>query len=136
MKFVKLDPRAIMPSRATHSSNGYDLCALDCARIPAGEWKLIPTGIGWTDIPANVCGLIWPKSKPSYKQGTDILAGDIDADYDQKDIGVILLNNMNEDLIIEAGQSIGQLVIQNYLTMPGEVTPREARVGGFGSTNK
>lgn len=137
MKFVKMNHNAILPSRATPGSAGYDLCAVKDITIPAGTHALVPTGIGWTNIPHNRVGLIWPKSGPSYKIGADILGGVIDSDYDIKDIGVIIdLAGRTEDMVIKSGDSIAQLVIQEYFTVENEVTPRSTRAGGYGSTGQ
>jgi len=137
MKFVKMNHNATLPSRATPGSAGYDLCAIADTVITAGTHKLIPTGIGWTDVPHCVVGLIWPKSGPSYKLGADVLGGVIDSDYDIRDIGVIIdLAGRTEDMVIKAGDSIAQMVIQPYLTVDNEVTPRSVRTGGYGSTGK
>ena len=135
MKFIKTSHGAILPSRATPGSAGYDLHAIKDYEIPAGSHLLIPTGIGWTNVPHDRVGLICPKSGPSYKLGSDVLGGVIDSDYDIKDIGVILYAGV-KPLKGKAGESIAQLIITNYYTVDNEPTPHSEREGGYGSTGK
>ena len=135
MKFVQLDDNAVIPTRATHGSAGYDLHALESITIPPETHRLVKTGIGWEGMPENMVGFIWPKSGSSYKVGSDVLGGVIDSDYVRKDIGVILRNNSSEPLVIKQADSIAQLVIQEFVVMPTDIT-MDTREGGFGSTGK
>jgi dUTP pyrophosphatase len=137
-RFVKLNKKAIKPTRATRGSCGYDLKTLNSVVIPAREKVTIETGIGIIDMPSTMCALIWPKSGRSHKLSCDILGGVVDSDYDgseAQDVRVIYFNNLNESIKFEAGESIAQLILQQYyITNDDEVDAD--RDGGFGSTNK
>jgi dUTP pyrophosphatase len=132
MKFLKVNLNGTIPTRATTASAGYDLTSPLNYLIQVGERQLIPTGIGWTDIPHFIMGDIRPRSGLAYKKGIDVLAGVIDADYDMKDIGVILINHGDEPFQVKEGDKIAQLVLRQVITM-GDV-PEAERDGGFGST--
>ena len=134
MRFIKLDSNAVMPSRATHGSAGYDLCTPTSVVIPPRSKVTIMTELALVGMPENVVALIWPKSGPSHKLGSDILGGVIDSDY-EKNIGVIYHNNKDEAIGYSAGDSIAQIILQEYLVVENDITMDE-RDGGFGSTNK
>jgi dUTPase len=51
MKFIELTPKAIVPTRGTQNSAGYDLHALETGMIPPQRRRTIPTGISWVDVP-------------------------------------------------------------------------------------
>jgi len=71
------------------------------------------------------------------RQGIDVFAGVIDADY-RGEIGVVLFNSGGMPFLYDAGDRIAQLIIERcWLMAPVEVealddTTRGA--GGFGST--
>ncbi len=132
MKFIKLQHTAVIPTRATKASAGYDLSARETYTLYPGERKLFKTGIGWTGIPNFIMGDIRPRSSLAYRKGIDVLAGVIDADYEMQDIGVILLNTGEEPFLVTAGDRIAQLVLRQVITMAD--TPESERDGGFGST--
>ena len=87
----KLDPDAIIPTKANSSDAGYDLYALNGTIIEKNTHRLIKTGISMA-IPEGHVGLIWPRSGLAYKHGLDVFAGVIDSGY-RGDIGVILFNS-------------------------------------------
>ncbi len=130
-KFIKLHEDAVIPTRATKGSAGYDLHALEGGTLYSGERMLVKTGITW-DVKDNHVGLIKPRSGLAYKFGIDVLAGVIDSDYDG-DIGVLLYNTDDNPFKFNKGDKIAQLVIQTFESLTSddvEVT----RDGGFGST--
>ena len=69
LTFKKLDPKAVIPSRATSGSAGLDLCAcLDApVTIEAGEIKMIPLGITAEPDREDIALLIYPRSGLSSK---------------------------------------------------------------------
>lgn len=134
MEFVKLNEEATLPVRATKLSAGYDLKSIEDVHLVSGQRKLISTGIGWIDVVPSVVGLIRPKSGLAYKCGIDVMAGVIDADY-RDEIKVLLINHSENVFVIDKGDSIAQLLIQQWFTV-AEEDIIEARDGGFGSTDK
>lgn len=131
-KFIKLDDKATIPTRATKSSAGYDLTSMESVTILPGMRRLIRTGIGWTDMPSCAVGNIKPRSGLAVKYGIATMAGVIDADYDGE-IRVLLANHGSGDFYISSGNRIAQLVVSQYFTVD-EDTVSEERTGGYGST--
>ena len=68
VKIKKLNFEAVIPTRGTTASAGYDLYSTDESEIWPGETKLIGTGIAMA-IPDGYFGAIYPRSGISVKQG-------------------------------------------------------------------
>ena len=132
----KLDPGAIIPTKANRSDAGYDLYALNGAIIDKHTHKLIKTGISMA-IPEGHVGLIWPRSGMAYKYGLDVFAGVIDSGY-RGDIGVILYNSQYNSYEINKGDRIAQILIQKVedfdLVEVEDLDSTERNSGGFGSS--
>jgi dUTP pyrophosphatase len=127
-----------IPSRGSDHAAGLDLYAAVSAHLPKGSRAVIPTGIAIA-IPEGYVGLVWPRSGLAVKRGLDVMAGVIDADY-RGEVGVVLINHGQEDVLICEGERIAQLLIQPVLMAePVEVSelPETDRgAGGFGSTGE
>jgi dUTP pyrophosphatase len=132
----KLDPSAIIPTKANGSDAGYDLYALDGAIVEKNTHRLIKTGISMA-IPEGYVGLIWPRSGLAYKHGLDVFAGVIDSGY-RGDIGVILFNSQYSSYGISKGDRIAQILIQKVedfeLLEVEDLDSTERNSGGFGSS--
>lgn len=132
----KLDPDAIIPTKANSSDAGYDLYALDGAIVEKNTHRLIKTGISMA-IPEGHVGLIWPRSGLAYKHGLDVFAGVIDSGY-RGDIGVILFNSQYNSYEISKGDRIAQILIQKVedyeLLEVEDLDSTERNCGGFGSS--
>jgi len=133
----KLDPEAIVPTKANRSDAGYDLYALEDVEIPAVNHKLIKTGISMA-IPAGYVGLIWPRSGLAYKNGLDVFAGVIDAGY-RGDVGVILYNSrVGNHYQVKKGDRIAQILFQKVesfdLVEVDDLDDTQRGQGGFGSS--
>ena len=129
-----------LPQYATEQSAGLDLRANieDSITLKPLERALIPTGLHIA-LPQGYEAQVRPRSGLAYKKGLTVLnsPGTIDADY-RGDIGVILVNLSNEEVVIEPKERVAQLVIAKYtqaewieVTELMETTRGE---GGFGST--
>lgn len=128
--------------RQTKQSAGADLSASIETIIPAGKIVLVGTGynlnkIDWSDYygTSDMFFLLTARSSLAYKTGL-LLAngvGVIDSDY-KDEIKVMLFNPTNEDVIIEAGTRIAQLIAMPFL--PVFPALDNERNGGFGSTSK
>ena len=138
LNFKKLREDAVTPAYATEGDAGLDLCALDATVIPAGGRKLVPTGIA-VELPPHTVGLVCSRSGLAYKKGVFVLnaPGIIDSGY-RNDVGVILQNTGDEDFVIEAGDRIAQLVVQEFIAVKlvevEELGDSARGQGGFGST--
>ena len=106
--------------------------------IAPGKWKLVPTGLAMA-IPEGYEAQVRPRSGLALKQGVSVLntPGTVDADY-RGEVGVILMNHSQTDLVIKRGDRIAQMIInkieriafEEVVELPG--TDRGA--GGFGHT--
>ena len=100
------------------------------------ERKLFPTGL-FIELPAGYEAQIRPRSGMALKRGITVLhtPGTIDADY-RGEIGIILVNLSAEDVTIEPGERIAQMVIarheQPVLIQVTELGATERGAGGFG----
>ena len=138
LKIKKLVPNAILPSRATPQSAGYDLYSSEGYVLLPGHRVVVSTGIQ-VQLPPGVYGRIAPRSGLAVKHGLGVGAGVIDADY-QGEIKVVLFNHdLRNNFVIRPGYRIAQLLLE-YVSTPEveEVqefdTVTERGTGGFGST--
>lgn len=136
--FQKLSDKAKIPSQATNDDAWYDLYATQEYCIHPWERQLCPTNIA-VAIPQGYYGRIAPRSWLAYKSGIDVLAWVIDSGY-RWDIGVLLINFGNEDVIVHIGDKIAQFIIEKCYEANWEEVeklPESQRwEGWFGSTGK
>lgn len=137
IKFKKLRDDAIIPTRATDGSAGFDLyCVGSTFYVDSFGGVSIGTGIA-VQFMNSFVGLIKPRSSLAMK-GIDVLGGVIDSDY-RGEIKVILANHSPTDLKINHGDRIAQLVVtycETDFTVVDELDDTERGLGGFGSTGK
>jgi dUTP pyrophosphatase len=137
LKVKKLNNDAVLPTRATPGSVGYDLVAISDHLVAKGQRVLIKLGIAIV-LPDGCSGKICPKSGLALK-GVDIGGGVIDTDY-RGEVGVILINNGNGPLDVARGMKIAQLVLEKVITPEvQEVSELDETLrgsGGFGSTGE
>lgn len=106
--------------------------------LPGGRC-LIPTGLK-VAIPDGYEIQVRPRSGLALKKGITVLntPGTIDADY-RGEIGVILINHGKSDFIVEQGEKIAQLVINEVKQIGWKVVDSLSetnREGGFGHSDK
>ncbi len=131
-----------LPQYATTGSSGMDIRAsLDVPQsLQPFERALIPTGL-FIELPDGYEAQIRPRSGLAIKQGITCLntPGTIDADY-RGEIKIILINLSQQEQVIQPGDRIAQMIIQQVdkgvwkEVDELEVTGRNA--GGFGHTGK
>jgi len=129
-----------LPSYATAAAAGCDLMAAiaDAVILKPGMRALIPTGLKIA-LPVGYEAQIRPRSGLALKQGVTVLnsPGTIDADY-RGEIGVLLVNLGQDDVTIERGMRIAQMVIARHETAQfiavAALDTTERGAGGFGST--
>ena len=129
-----------LPEYSTEQSAGVDLRAniLKKINLKPLERTLVPTGL-FIELPDGYEAQIRPRSGLAIKKGITVLntPGTIDADY-RGEIMVILINLSNENVEINNGDRIGQMVINRYV----KASFKEVKVlnktkrgkGGFGHT--
>ncbi len=140
VKFLKLHPDAVIPTRGTALAAGLDLYSVEDMLIQPGEHKLVPTGLSM-ELPSSHEGQVRPRSGLAAKFGVTVLnsPGTIDEDY-RGEVKVILINHGHSTFTIHKGDRIAQLVVAKVVipevveTTKLDDTQRGA--GGFGSTGR
>lgn len=124
------------PQRATDLSAGYDLRSTQSLTIRPGERAAVKTGVKVV-LPTGTYGRIASRSGLSFKNGIEVGAGVVDADYDNF-IMVILHNHGSEDFVVEKNHRIAQLVVERISycksSLSNSTVRPERGMGGLGST--
>lgn len=135
---VKLEPGAIMPTRAHSTDAGLDLYAKETKSISPGWGEVFDTGVH-IELPRGYYGKIESKSGLNVKNGIVSCGGVIDEGYTGS-IAVKLYNLGDRLHLFRAGDKIAQLVIQQYaapeLELADELEETERGDNGFGSTGR
>lgn len=135
---VKLEPGAIMPTRAHSVDAGLDLYAKEAKSISPGLSEVFDTGVH-IELPHGYYGKIESKSGLNVKNGIVSCGGVIDEGYTGS-IAVKLYNLGDRRHLFKAGDKIAQLVIQPYaapeLELAEELGETERGDNGFGSTGR
>ena len=140
VKFIKLNPDAIVPTYGTPFAAGADLYALHAGdiKLQPGETVMIHTGIAM-QIPEGTAAFIFARSGIATKRGLAPAnkVGVIDSDY-RGEIMVPIHNHSKEDQIIASGERVAQMVIMPYVKAEfiecDTLDETERNVSGFGST--
>ncbi len=156
IQFKKLHADAIIPTRGTPYSAGFDLYALEDTYIVSGTGNVVvPTGIA-VQLPSGTYGRIAMRSGLAVKQHLNVSAGVIDRDYTGP-IGVIVFSNKIFDIVrigeaeikqtpiahscvIKKGERFAQLIPErvSYVVNVEEVLEFDLRYvvdhTGYGST--
>jgi dUTP pyrophosphatase len=139
LRFTRLSPAAIPPTRAHAGDAGFDLHAAEAASLAAGARASVSTGIA-LEIPEGWAGLVLPRSGLAASHGITLTnsPGLIDAGY-RGEVRVLLLNT-DPSLAFEVkpGDRIAQLMLVRH-SVPDldevETLDESVRGGdGFGST--
>lgn len=130
-----------LPTYGTEFSSGVDLRAVEPVVIPAGESRLIHTGL-YVAIPAGYELQIRSRSGLALKNGIVVgnSPGTIDSDY-RNEIGIILHNHSKVDFGVSLGDRVAQAVLQEVPKIAWKIVPNKSHLsstmrgqGGFGST--
>ena len=129
-----------LPAYATDGASGMDVRAHlnEPVTLAPLERKLIPTGL-FVEIPTGYEIQVRPRSGLALKQGITCLnsPGPIDADY-RGEIGVILINLSSQEQLIQPGDRIAQLVLQQVAraewSTDTSLSETARSQGGFGHT--
>jgi len=136
LRFKKLDPRAVLPTRGSILSAGLDIYSTEDCTIAPGQRYLAHTGLA-VAIPQGYYGRLAPRSGLATHKGLDTLAGVIDADY-RGEIGCLLYNAGDKTIHLPAESKICQLIIEKIITPEAvwadDISNTERGSGGFGST--
>lgn len=134
----RLDPAARLPERAHPGDAGLDLFAGAEVDVPAGESRLVGTGLA-IELPPGTEGQVRPRSGLALRHAVTVLnaPGTIDAGY-RGEVGVLLVNHGRQAFRVRRGMKVAQLVVTPVVEVDVieadalSETPRAG--GGFGST--
>ena len=138
VKVKLLDSRAVMPSRGSAEAAGADLRTLDALHIPAHKTVQAHTGIA-IELPVGYAAFVYARSGMALKKGIAPAnkVGVVDSDY-RGEVMVSLHNHTDEDVQIEAGERIAQLLIAPVVlpdfVVCDSLSDTDRGAGGFGST--
>lgn len=129
-----------LPKYETKGASGMDLRASleEPLVLKSLDRALIPTGL-YLEIPEGFEGQVRARSGLALKKGLSLPngIGTIDSDY-RGELKVIVINLGREDIIINDGDRIAQLVIMKYeqaeIELVESITDTERQDGGFGCT--
>lgn len=132
-----------LPRRGTSQSAGYDLCTPVEIVVPAnGYSKIIFTDVKAYMLPDEVLKT-YVRSSIGMKKGLILanVTGIIDSDYysnpnNDGNIGFMLRNLTDEDVVLEAGERVIQGLFSKYLISDDDCPQSVERTGGVGSTGK
>jgi dUTP pyrophosphatase len=134
--FKRLDANATLPTRGSSAAAGLDLYSIEQVSLAPNERALVRTGLA-VAIPEGHYGRVAPRSGLATKQGIDVLAGVIDADY-RGELQCLLYNTSDQIVELPAQTKICQLIIEKIITPQAEWAESLAETargaGGFGST--
>lgn len=137
-----------MPERASSGAAGYDVRYCGSGpdgtdapplTVPARGRVLVPTGFALA-IPAKHYGRLAPRSGLAVRHGLSVGAGVVDCDY-RGEVHVLLFNHSDADYVVQPGERIAQLVLEQISTPPVELAEEPLSetgrgAGGFGSTGR
>lgn len=133
----RLDPAAVLPTRAHADDAGLDLYGLEDAVVAPGEGRLLRTGVA-VAIPGGHVGLVCDRSSLA-KRGLKTAGGVIDAGY-RGELGVVVWNISSAPQAVKKGERIAQMLVIPIAT-PAPVETEDLGetvrgAGGFGSTGR
>lgn len=132
----RLTKDAIIPTRGSDASVGYDLYSTDEIIIPPTHRALVGTSVAIL-MPNGVYGRVAPRSGLAVKHGIQVGAGVVDPDY-TGEVMVVLFNHGDKDFVVKKGDRIAQLILEKCETPRveeiGFLEETDRGSGGFGST--
>ena len=139
LEVTRLEPGAVLPTRAYDGDAGLDRYAAHAARIGPGERASIGTGVA-VAIAAGHAGLVLPRSGLALRHGIALVnaPGLIDSGY-RGELRVLLLTTAREQAFeIAAGDRIAQLLVVAFepvtVVEVDGLAVSERGSGGFGSS--
>jgi dUTP pyrophosphatase len=133
-----LSENATLPTRGSAMAAGADLHSAEMTVVPARGMKIVKTDIAII-CPEGTYGRVAPRSGLAAKHGIDVGAGVIDSDY-RGNVGVILFNHSDNDFVINVGDRIAQLILEQIIIPTivrcDSLSETARGTGGFGSTGK
>ena len=136
LKVKLLSSNATFPTKGSELAAGFDLASAEDIVIRAGSREMVKTDVAIA-CPPGTYARVAPRSGLAKKNGIDVGAGVIDADY-RSPIGVILFNFGELDFVIKKGDRIAQMILEKVCMAPAvevmDLDDTERGAAGFGST--
>ena len=134
---IKLDPGAILPTRAHDTDAGLDLYAAENGIVYGNSARTFHTGVR-LELPVGTAGVLLPKSGMMVHH--DILSfGVIDESY-RGEVMVRLFNMREDRYEVRKGDKIGQMLIIPVIYANPQIVDAlsfgEREENGFGSTGR
>ncbi len=137
IKIKKLKDDAQLPSYALPGDVGMDMYAMETVVIKPMEHVRLYHGFAM-EFPMGYAAIVKDKSSIS-KKGLHTMGGVFDAGY-RGEYNTHLVNLSGEDIVIEKGDKVSQLIIYPVtiaeLVEVGELADSERGDGAFGSTGR
>ena len=137
---VENGPYRRLPERSTKFSAGYDFYNPEEVVIAPNTIKLIKTGIK-AKFPVDMVLKLYNRSSNPIKKNliSANSVGIIDSDYygnpdNDGEIGFMFINIGSEDVLLKAGDKLGQGIFEKFYTVTNESEITTERTGGYGST--
>lgn len=141
VKFFKNHPDATLPTRANPTDAGLDLYSVTAKTLRPGDRYLFDTGVV-VQLREGQVGLIHPRSGLTAKHGITVLnaPGTIDQAF-RASVKVLLINHGDKPHLVNVGDRIAQLVVQDVSLEQAEWTETidwetDRGQGGFGSSGQ
>ena len=138
--YKRLNDLAIVPTKGSEYSAGYDLYAAIESDIEIAPHKTVMIGTGLAfEIPPYTFMGIFARSGLATKKGLRPAncVGVVDSDY-RGEVKVALHNDSDEVMIVEPGERIAQVIVLPFyqigLEEVDELSDTDRGEGGFGST--
>jgi dUTP pyrophosphatase len=112
LKVKKLHKDAKLPTHGHPGDASLDFYSLDKVVFSPLSQQRVHTGLA-VEIPEGCVGLIWDKSSISFNFGLKVMGGVIDAGF-RGELVMNLFNTKNEEVVLEKGQKIAQMIIQKF----------------------
>lgn len=142
IKVVKLKDTAIMPTKGSMESAGYDLYVdiEEPVTIRPHETEMLMTNLAM-EIPSGYFGAIYARSGLSTKMGLrpSTCVSVIDSDY-RGNVGLPIHNDSNEERVVVPGERVAQFILHPVLDIDfvecESLTDTERGDNGFGSSGR
>ena len=133
----KLDPKAVLPTRAHPDDAGLDLYGLEDVTIDPSQGVLVRTGVA-VAVPGAHVGLVCDRSSLA-RRGLKTAGGVIDAGY-RGEVGAVLWNISRSPVTLGRGDRVAQLLLVPVATPAVKevkaLSDSKRGKGGFGSTGR
>jgi len=137
LKVKKLKPNGRIDLPAKRNDAGHDVYATTSVELKPGERYAMPLGIAMEFPEGYVC-IVTDKSGIANKYGLHSIGAIVDNCY-RGEIHCILVNSSNEQVCVNKGQKIAQLIFYrcfttNEIEYVDELSETSRNIGRFGST--